>query len=161
MTLWILRDNLTLTFLLSHQRLLCRGRKLWKPTKQQKNRGEKSSKLKLYSSLWSSWKLMTSMVIVDQISRKVEVFFRGCCWGRSEAEKTADDDLHCFSLTKENLVVVVNGVSSFQKDFFLPYLPTKRRWKKGGVIYFYKKSFRSIWKLVFKTELTLVELYSE
>ena len=131
-----------------------RGRKLGKPTKQQKNRGEKSSKLKLYSSWWSSWKLMTSMVIVDQISRKVEVFIRGCCWGHSEAEKTADDDLHCFSLTKENLVVVVNGVSSFQKDFFLPYLPTKRRWKKGEVIYFYKKSFSVNLKLYFKIDFS-------
>ena len=126
-----------------------RGRKLGKPAKQKIEWG-KIKQIKVVLKL-------VVMVKADDfyghcgsnLTQSRSFFFRGCCWGRSEA----DDDLHCFSLTKENLVVVVNGVSSFQKDFFLPYLPTKRRSKKVG-----KSSTFRLKKKLFSSSKNFFEL---
>ena len=68
---------------------------------------------------------MTTVVIVDQISREKKSFFRSY---RVEAAEAAEADLHCFSLTKENNLV--NGVSGFARRIFSALFANKTKLAK-------------------------------
>ena len=151
MTLWILRDNLTLTFLLSHQRLL-EVENLENQLNNKKNRGEKSSKLKLYSSLWSSWKLMTSMVIVDQISRKVEVFFEAAVEAVLRPRKQPMMTYIVFLWPKRTSLSSSTGFRVSRRIFFCLICQQNDAEKRGKSSTFTKKVFWSIWKLVSKID---------
>ena len=132
-----------------------RGRKLGKPTKQQKNRGEKSSKLKLYSSWWSSWKLMTSMVIVDQISRKVEgFFFEAAVEAVLRPRKQPMMTYIVFLWPKRTSLSSSTGFRVSRRIFFCLICQQNDAEKRGKSSTFTKKVFRSIWKLYLKIDFS-------